>query len=122
MGVKLPVIRLPEFDGSPERWIKFRDKFQSMIDDNRTLTKIQKFYYLESANTGELCMNYRSSFQRQIIHYMTSTTLKERFEDQKALSHYHVRGLFELSVMAKDSSLRQLINQVKLSSSVEESR
>lgn len=48
LGVKLLVIKLSTFDDSYERWIKFRDTFQSMIDDNPKLINIQKFHYLES--------------------------------------------------------------------------
>lgn len=39
--------------------------------------------------------------------------LRKRFEDPRALFHYHIRGLFELPAMTKDSYilLRQLIDQ-----------
>ncbi|XP_067215149.1 uncharacterized protein [Linepithema humile] len=113
IGVKLPVIKLPVFDGSHDRWIKFRDTFQLMIDDNPTLTDIQKFHYLDSAITGD-AERAIEALGISAANYQTAwKTLKERFEDHKALSHYHVRGLFELSAMTRDSltSLRQLIDQ-----------
>ena len=112
LGVKLPVIKIPVFDGSQERWIKFRDTFQSMIDDNPTLTNIQKFHYLDSAITGDAARAIEA-LGISTANYTTAwAALKERFEDSKALSHYHVRSLFELSVMVKDShvSLRKLID------------
>jgi hypothetical protein len=31
-AVKCPKIELPKFDGSPDKWLRFRDLFESMID------------------------------------------------------------------------------------------
>lgn len=113
LGIKLPVIKLLTFDGLPERWIKFRDTFQSMIDDNQRLSNIQKFHYLESAIMGEASRAIEA-LGISAANYTTAwAILKERFEDTKALSHFHIKGLFELLTMTKDSpvSLRQLIDQ-----------
>jgi len=49
LNTKLPVIKLKEFDGSYDKWIKFRDTFKSMIHDNPDISKITKFHYLDSA-------------------------------------------------------------------------
>lgn len=49
LGSKLPVIKLKEFDGSYDQWIKFRNTFKSMIHDNPVRPKITKFHYLDSA-------------------------------------------------------------------------
>lgn len=47
--LKLPNIDLPTFNGEYEQWITFRDTFEAIIDTNTNLTKVQKFYYLQSA-------------------------------------------------------------------------
>lgn len=49
LSTKLPVIKLKEFDGSYDKWIKFRDTFKSMIHDNPDIPKITKFHYLDSS-------------------------------------------------------------------------
>lgn len=105
LAVKLPVIKLLVFDGSQERWMKFRDTFQSIIDDNPKLTNIQKFHYLESAITGDAARAIEALSISAANYTTTWNILKERFEDPKALLHYHIRGLFELPVMTKDSYL-----------------
>lgn len=51
--VKLPNIELPKFDGNYERWIPFRDLFESLIASNTALPNVQKLHYLRSALTGE---------------------------------------------------------------------
>lgn len=44
--VKLPTIKLPEFDGDHCDWLEFRDCFKALVDENPNLTAIQKFFYL----------------------------------------------------------------------------
>ena len=51
--VKLPNIELPKFDGNYERWIPFRDLFESLIVSNNAFPNVQKLHYLRSALTGE---------------------------------------------------------------------
>lgn len=41
-GIKPPTIELLSFDGSLNTWINFHNTFQSLIDDNYYLSKIQK--------------------------------------------------------------------------------
>lgn len=59
IAIKLPDLRLPTFDGSVEKWSTFYDTFSSTVDQNPSLTDIQKFHYLQSALQGEApdCLN-----------------------------------------------------------------
>lgn len=41
-AVRLPEIKIPEFDGNPEEWIEFRDLFKSLVHANGQLTSVQK--------------------------------------------------------------------------------
>ncbi|KAI5630972.1 hypothetical protein NE865_16316 [Phthorimaea operculella] len=47
-SVKLPIISLPEFDGSFDHWLEYRDTFQSLVHKCPSISKIQKFHYLKS--------------------------------------------------------------------------
>jgi hypothetical protein len=51
--VKLPSIELPSFDGTVSKWFHFRDTFDSLIIQNRTLPNVQKLHYLLSSLKGE---------------------------------------------------------------------
>lgn len=42
-GVKLPQIKLPVFNGSYDRWLEFKDTFESLIHSNESIGDIQKF-------------------------------------------------------------------------------
>lgn len=50
--VKLPNIDLPKFDGNYERWISFKDLFESLVS-NAILFSIQKLHYLKVSLMGE---------------------------------------------------------------------
>lgn len=52
-NVRLPILSLPEFDGSYEKWSAFHDTFKTIIHEHRQITTIQKFQYLRSALTGD---------------------------------------------------------------------
>jgi len=49
IGVKLPKIKLPYFDGSYDNWSAFYDTFQSLIHKNNKISDIEKFHYLRGA-------------------------------------------------------------------------
>ncbi|KAI5645575.1 hypothetical protein NE865_02242 [Phthorimaea operculella] len=51
-SVKLPIISLPEFDGSFDHWLEYRDTFQSLVHKCPSISKIQKFHYLKSTLKG----------------------------------------------------------------------
>jgi len=42
----LPEIPLPIFHGDIFKWLAFRDRFTSMVDQRPNITEIDKFYYL----------------------------------------------------------------------------
>ena len=53
LGVKLPKIELPRFDGKVEEWLSFKDRFMSMTDNKVTLSDTEKLHYLRSALSGD---------------------------------------------------------------------
>lgn len=50
--IKLPSIELPKFSGDFDRWIGFRDLFESTIRSNNSLDDAQKMYYLKMYVVG----------------------------------------------------------------------
>lgn len=52
-SVKLPTIELPTFSGESTTWLAFRDMFETLIDQNKELSDVQKFSYLRSALSGK---------------------------------------------------------------------
>lgn len=108
--VRLPIINLPNFDGSYDKWLEFRDCFTSLIHNNDSISAIQKFYYLRSCLQGEAA---------QVIHSMTISVdnypiawelIQGRFENKRLVVYNHVRAMFNMSNVKKEScsSLRNL--------------
>lgn len=52
-GMKLADIEIPKFSGDYLEWTIFLDLFQSAIDQNTRLPKVQKLYYLKTKLIGE---------------------------------------------------------------------
>jgi hypothetical protein len=80
--VKLPQINIPELTGKIEEWMEFFDIFKSLIDENKSIAPIEKFYYLKSSLRGKtLCIifsleisaaNYKGALDLLKNHFMTT--------------------------------------------------
>ncbi|XP_055590277.1 uncharacterized protein LOC129742403 [Uranotaenia lowii] len=111
--VKLPEIRLPSFDGQINLWITFRDSFDSLINSNHQLTKMDKFTYLRSALTGEALQEV-SSIELSAANYEVAwAALKNRYENRKLIVKTYVDALFNVAAMHKESyeGLSKLIGE-----------
>lgn len=112
VGVNIPKIRLPSFNGPFGEWLKFRDTFRSLIHENTTSTNTQKFHYLQAALIGDAARVTEALGFSEVDYASAWSKLQERYEDSNALIHYRVQGLFELPAFARDShsELSQLID------------
>lgn len=57
---KLPKIHLPSFGGRIKKWLTLRDSFDSLIDENKQLTDIDRFSYLKLAFSGKALQEIES--------------------------------------------------------------
>ncbi|XP_076549197.1 uncharacterized protein LOC117611418 [Osmia lignaria lignaria] len=110
--VKLPTIQLPSFDGDYNDWVRFRDTFMSLIDSNDSMTKVQKFYYLNSALGGSAARVIRSLGVSEANYKLAWDVLKARYENTSALKRHHVNALLDLPTPQKNSqaSVREFID------------
>ncbi|XP_050301535.1 uncharacterized protein LOC126739769 [Anthonomus grandis grandis] len=116
-GVKLPVITLPKFSGDYKAWLEFRDIFSSLIHENETLTLIQKFHYLRASLEGVAAQVISSLDFCSTNYSIAWTTLCDRFNNNKLLVHLHLKSLFDLEPINKESAekIRFLIDSVSKS-------
>lgn len=108
--IKLRAMDVPTFAGSFDTWRSFRDSFRSLVHDNESLTKIQKFHHLQASLKGpaadvldsiELCdENYDEAW----------ALLNKRFNYEKWIIEGHVNALLNLPAIKRDTpeALRQL--------------
>lgn len=111
-GVRLPTINLPKFKGNFDSWLDFRDCFVSLIDNNASISDIQKFHYLKASLEADASKIIQSLEFTSENYKIAWDLLCSRFNNSKLLIHNHIKSIFELEQVTKDSSvaLRQLID------------
>lgn len=95
-NVKLPNIELPKFDGNYERWIPFRDLFESLIAANAALSPVQKLHYLRSALSGEATKIITSLELTNDNYEIAWRLLKQRHENKGLIIQYLIQSLCDL--------------------------
>ncbi|KAJ8961472.1 hypothetical protein NQ318_014720 [Aromia moschata] len=105
-NIKLPTINLPVFDGSYENWLYFKDTFNSIVHANKAISDVQKFHYLRSCLKGEATDLIKSLGAWQLIN--------DRYENKNLLVNNHVKALFNLPAVSKESHvfLRSLLDKL----------
>lgn len=113
-NVKLPSIELPKFDGSYERWIPFRDLFESLIASNATLSAVQKLHYLRSSLGGEAAKVIASLELTNDNYAIAWRLLKQRYQNKKLIVQYLIQTLIDLPCISRESyvDLRSLMDTV----------
>lgn len=53
LGFKLPVIKIPNFDGTYFKWLEFKETFVSLVHKNDRIENVHKYHYLQSYLEGE---------------------------------------------------------------------
>ncbi|KAI5643611.1 hypothetical protein NE865_04413 [Phthorimaea operculella] len=111
-SLKLPPIKIPSFDGKSHKWLEFRDMYLALIHNSNKIDKVSKFHYLKS---------YLESSASQVISSVTVSAdnypiawslLCERFDNKRLLTNEHLKCLFSIEQMNKESDkgIRNLID------------
>lgn len=113
-NIKLPQINLPIFNGMYESWLEFRDTFQSLIHLNDRIGQIEKFHYLRSAVQGGAAQVVNSIEFSAANYPIAWELLCERFNNTALLIRTHMKSLFEIPVLTKESAneLKTLVDHI----------
>jgi len=112
--IKLPVVKLPTFDGRTEEWKRFSETFQSMIHSNENIPSIQKFQYLVTSVSGDAAKIIESIELTDQNYTIAWELLKRRFDDPRAIKKKHIQCLFTMPRIDKESAvaIRGLVDYV----------
>ncbi|XP_059051077.1 uncharacterized protein LOC131845930 [Achroia grisella] len=113
-SLKFPVISVPTFTGLSDQWLQYRDIFLSLVHNNTNISSIQKFHYLKSSLKGTAAM-VLDSLEFSANNYSVAwELLLNRFNNSRLLIHNHVKALFTLQTVTKESpdQLRYLIDNI----------
>lgn len=103
VSCQLPPISLPLFDGSYDKWSNFFDIYSSLIHNNSNLAQVQKFHYLQSVLRGE-ALKIIDSLEISDQNYLVAIELlKNRFENKKHAIRTHLKHIFELESVQRES-------------------
>nr|CAI5833055.1 unnamed protein product [Callosobruchus analis] len=83
--------------------MEFRDSFESLINQRDSITKIQKFHYLRASlesSAAQLIKSLEFSADNYDIAWQI---VCERFNNKKLLIHNHVKAIFNLKQLQKES-------------------
>lgn len=102
--VKLPAIRLPQFEGQYEKWLSFSDTFKALVHNNTDVTTIQKYHYLLSTVSGQalqLISNLPITEDNYIIAWKL---LGDRYSNKRLIASTHLREIFNIKPIYKESA------------------
>ncbi|XP_058840761.1 uncharacterized protein LOC131696228 [Topomyia yanbarensis] len=104
IGVRLPEIKIPEFNGNIEDWSNFHDVFDSMIHKNLTLPNIQKLHYLRASLKGDAARIIQSIQTSGNNYPIAWKLITDRFDNTNLLVKQHVSALFNIPPVRKESA------------------
>lgn len=112
--VKLPTIKLPNFDGNYLKWLEFRDTFDSLIHSNDNIPDISKFHYLRSCLEGGAAVIIKSIELTNANYNVAWELLCDRYNNKNVLINNHLKSFFNLESLNREShkSLRFVIDHV----------
>jgi len=107
--VKLTSLSVPEFTGNYQEWASFYNIFSALIDNNTSLTAIEKFFYLRESLSGEALSSIKCLETTSNNYTVAWQSLIARYDNKRVLVQAHVKAIYDLETVGGDSAkkLRQ---------------
>ncbi|XP_011698874.1 PREDICTED: uncharacterized protein LOC105456492 [Wasmannia auropunctata] len=99
----LPQIPLPEFSGRFEDWPTYRDLFESLVIDEKSLSNIKKFQYLKSSVKGDALQLITSLPVTADNFIRVWATLNDHYENKRLLLKSYLNAFTSLQKMKSES-------------------
>lgn len=108
-SIKLPILELPKFNGSIDKWAQFRDLFVTIVHNDTSIDNVRKFYYLSSCLVGEAQKVITSIEITNDNYPIAWDLLLKRFENQAVTIKAHINAILDLPSVSKTGyTLRNL--------------
>lgn len=105
LGFKLPIIKIPNFDGTYFKWLEFKETFSSLVHENTQIKNIYKFHYLNSYLEGEAARVICNLEVTDKNYCQAWKLLCERFDNKRQLINNHLRSLLNIETVRETASL-----------------
>ena len=93
---KLPKLTLPKFKGQVTKWGSFWDSYSSAIHDNKEISKIDKFSYLNSLLEGAALRAIQGLALTGANYNSSIEILKERFGKPQQIITAHMEEILKI--------------------------
>ncbi|XP_062616210.1 uncharacterized protein LOC134277925 [Saccostrea cucullata] len=111
---KLPKLSLPTFNGNKLEWQSFWDSFSSGIDENVSLSNVQKFNYLKSLLLGEALLVVEGFTLTNANYAKAIELLKERYGQPHKITRVYMQALLDLTEPSDSlHSLREFYDKME---------
>ncbi|XP_052764085.1 uncharacterized protein LOC128206006 [Mya arenaria] len=112
--VKLPKLDLCPFNGDKLKWTQFWDAFECTVHDNKNLSKIEKFNYLQTKIVGEAKRAIAGLALSNENYTVAIDILKQRFGNPQEAVDLHYKKLMNMPAPnGKVDSLRAYLDTVE---------
>lgn len=109
---RLPTINIPSFNGQYNLWPSFKNSFNHLIANNRSLSNVQRLHYLKNSLAGDASLliqhydiaeaNFQAAWDKLVL----------RYDNTNLLVATHLKSLINYPTQPKEtaSNLRSLID------------
>ena len=105
---KLPKRSLKRFHGEAILFSLFWDSFVSAVDENQTLSDVEKFNYLKTLVEGTAAAAIRGLPLTADNYEAAKHILKKRFGQPQIIIDAHMESLVKIAAVTSDSNLKRL--------------
>ncbi|XP_018405678.1 PREDICTED: uncharacterized protein LOC108782026 [Cyphomyrmex costatus] len=113
--IKLTQLKLPQFDGSYDKWPKFHDMFKSLIHSDKQIDTIAKFQYLQGSLSGEALTVLDGLDVLEANYEAAWELLVKRYQNKGLMIHKHIEKIVEHPKILKENHeyLRKLVDAMR---------
>ncbi|XP_066593610.1 uncharacterized protein [Prorops nasuta] len=101
--VKLPLADLPKFDGTYEKWISFKNTFDSMIDQRADLNDVEKLIYLRAALVGKAAKKIAIYENTPENYSRARRFLQDSYEIKRLIVSRHLKAICDLPKLKEET-------------------
>ncbi|XP_075167525.1 uncharacterized protein LOC142239617 [Haematobia irritans] len=94
--VRLPKIDIPTFSGDYLGWISYRDMFISLVHNNSSLSKVQKYYFLKNSCRDTPLSIVNEYPASEASYELAWAALGRRYHNKRKIADTVFRKLFDI--------------------------
>ena len=109
---KLPLLNIPTCSGSYDTWMGFHDSFKSRVDENSSISDIEKLYHSKGSLKGNAA-EVLASIELLAGNYNVAwSLLKNHYDNRRVIRKSHVNALLNLLNTLRELPARSLLDQL----------